>query len=88
MRFHRLGLDVTCIGDNQNLLVQVYIPGLAKPLGVMPKCTPNGGGMWEVALQRGTVGSPEKVMVRASKSTRWSFILVNSENSVGVARIP
>lgn len=88
MRFHRLGLDVTCIGDNEYLLVQVYIPGLAKPLGVMPKCTPNGGGMWEVALPRGTVSYPEKVMVRASSATRWSFMLVNSEKSVGVARIP
>ena len=88
VRFHRLGLDVTCIGGNGYLLVQVYIPGLAKPLGVKPICTPNGGGMWEVATPTGTVGYPEKVIVRANKSTRWSFMLVNSENSVGVAHIP
>ncbi len=87
LKFHRLGLDAICVGQNDRLVVQVYTPGLAKPLGFIPICSPSGGGMWEVALPQGTVGYPEKIVVRTSSSTRWRFMLVNSENSLGMVLV-
>jgi hypothetical protein len=87
LRFHRLGLDATCVGQNDNLVVKVYIPGLSLPLGFIPICRPSGGGMFEVALPKGTLGYPDKVVVHANSSTRWSFMLVNSENSLGMVLV-
>ncbi|KJF17344.1 hypothetical protein [Acidithrix ferrooxidans] len=88
MRFHRLGLSVTCVGPSKGFaLVQVYIPGESLPFGVEPLCGPNGGGMLNVAEPTGTIGYPDKIIVRASSSIRWSFMVVNPENTVGVVLI-